>query len=85
MAEEGENENMEIKLETAPHDPRFQTTNQAKHCWSRYIEYHACVKQKGEEDSECQKFKRWYKSLCPNEWLENWDEQRANGTFPGPV
>jgi hypothetical protein len=26
-----------------------------------------------------------YHSLCPSEWIEKWDEQRENGTFPGPA
>lgn len=29
-----------IQLETAPADFRFPTTNQTRHCFTRYIEYH---------------------------------------------
>ncbi|KAK9159965.1 hypothetical protein Syun_006306 [Stephania yunnanensis] len=45
-------ETSEIKLETAPADVRFPTTNQTRHCFTRYIEYHRSVKltlQKGRE------------------------------------
>lgn len=59
----------EIVVSTAPHDKRFPTTNQTKHCWARYLEFHACTKAKGEDDPECEKFQRWYKSLCPAEWV----------------
>ncbi|KAK9073796.1 hypothetical protein SSX86_006390 [Deinandra increscens subsp. villosa] len=86
---DGENtidETPEIKLETAPGDYRFPTTNQSRHCFTRYVEYHRCVAAKGEEDaSECDKFAKYYRSLCPGEWIDRWNEQRENGTFPGPL
>ncbi|XP_057773412.1 cytochrome c oxidase subunit 6b-1-like [Salvia miltiorrhiza] len=78
-------ETPEIKLETAPADFRFPTTNQTRHCFTRYIEYHRCVAAKGEEAPECDKFAKYYRSLCPGEWVDRWNEQRENGTFPGPL
>ncbi|XP_076912005.1 uncharacterized protein LOC143570159 [Bidens hawaiensis] len=79
-------EKPEIKLETAPGDYRFPTTNQSRHCFTRYVEYHRCVAAKGEEDaSECDKFAKYYRALCPGEWIDRWNEQRENGTFPGPL
>lgn len=74
-----------IKLETAPADFRFPTTNQSRHCFTRYIEYHRCVAAKGEDAPECDKFAKYYRSLCPGEWVDRWNEQRENGTFPGPL
>ncbi|KAI3685982.1 hypothetical protein L1987_79651 [Smallanthus sonchifolius] len=78
-------ETPEIKLETAPGDYRFPTTNQSRHCFTRYVEYHRCVAAKGEDASECDKFAKYYRSLCPGEWVDRWNEQRENGTFPGPL
>ncbi|KAK7301172.1 hypothetical protein RJT34_12033 [Clitoria ternatea] len=78
-------ETPEIKLETAPADFRFPTTNQTKHCFTRYIEYHRCVAAKGEGAPECDKFAKYYRALCPGEWIDRWNEQRENGTFPGPL
>ncbi|XVF36670.1 hypothetical protein REPUB_Repub19eG0077300 [Reevesia pubescens] len=78
-------ETPEIKLETAPADFRFPTTNQTRHCFTRYIEYHRCVAAKGEGAQECDKFAKYYRALCPGEWIERWNEQRENGTFPGPL
>ncbi|CAD5164467.1 cytochrome c oxidase subunit 6b-1-like [Musa acuminata AAA Group] len=78
-------EKPEIKIETAPADFRFPTTNQTRHCFTRYIEYHRCIAAKGEDASECNKFAKYYRSLCPGEWVERWNEQRENGTFPGPL
>ncbi|XP_010459999.1 PREDICTED: cytochrome c oxidase subunit 6b-1 [Camelina sativa] len=75
----------EIKLETAPADFRFPTTNQTRHCFTRYIEYHRCVAAKGDDAPECDKFAKFYRSLCPSEWVDRWNEQRENGTFPGPL
>jgi len=78
-------ETPEIKLETAPADFRFPTTNQSRHCFTRYIEYHRCVAAKGEGAPECDKFAKYYRSLCPGEWVDRWNEQRENGTFPSPL
>ena len=64
-------------------DPRFPAQNQAKHCYTRYQEFHKCAKEKDEEDDDCKFFKRAFKSLCPNDWVEAWDEQRDAGLFPG--
>jgi cytochrome c oxidase subunit 6b len=75
----------EIKLETAPADFRFPTTNQTRHCFTRYVEYHRCVAAKGDDAPECDKFAKFYRSLCPSEWVDRWNEQRENGTFPGPL
>ncbi|KDP41415.1 hypothetical protein JCGZ_15822 [Jatropha curcas] len=80
--QEAADEKPEIKLETAPADFRFPTTNQTRHCFARYIEYHRCVAAKGEGAPECDKFAKYYRSLCPGEWIERWNEQRENGTFP---
>ncbi|GAB4834667.1 hypothetical protein Ancab_032930 [Ancistrocladus abbreviatus] len=60
----------EIELKTAPVDWRFPTTNQTHHCYARYIEYHRCMRElKGEEEAVCDKFARYYRSLCPSEWV----------------
>jgi cytochrome c oxidase subunit 6b len=83
--EEDAEEKPEIKIETAPADFRFPTTNQTRHCFTRYVEYHRCVAAKGEGAPECDKFAKYYRSLCPGEWVDRWNEQRENGTFPGPL
>ncbi|XP_062185241.1 cytochrome c oxidase subunit 6b-2-like, partial [Phragmites australis] len=75
----------QIEIKTAPADFRFPTTNQTRHCFTRYVEYHRCVNAKGEAASDCEKFAKYYRSLCPGEWVEKWNEQRENGTFAGPL
>ncbi|KAL6899609.1 hypothetical protein ACP4OV_006267 [Aristida adscensionis] len=74
-----------IEIKTAPADFRFPTTNQTRHCFTRYIEYHRCLNAKGDSAGDCEKFAQYYRSLCPGEWVEKWNEQRENGTFPGPL
>ncbi|KAL4589960.1 hypothetical protein LXL04_002873 [Taraxacum kok-saghyz] len=75
----------QIELKTAPGDYRFPTTNQSRHCFTRYIEFHRCVAAKGDGAGECEKFAKYYRSLCPAEWVDRWNEQRENGVFPGPL
>ncbi|KAJ0091530.1 hypothetical protein Patl1_14433 [Pistacia atlantica] len=58
-----------IELKTAPADFRFPTTNQTRHCFTRYIEFHRCLAAKGEESNECERFAKYYRSLCPGEWM----------------
>ncbi|KAG7033616.1 Cytochrome c oxidase subunit 6b-1, partial [Cucurbita argyrosperma subsp. argyrosperma] len=72
-------------VETAPNDMRFPFTNQTRHCYTRYLEYHSCVQKKGKHAPECNKFAKYYRSLCPAEWIEKWNEQRELGIFPGPI
>ncbi|GFS46820.1 cytochrome C oxidase 6B [Actinidia rufa] len=76
-------ETPEIKLETAPADFRFPTTNQSRHCFTRYIEYHRCVAAKGEGASECVTSLQNIIALFA--LVDRWNEQRENGTFPGPL
>ncbi|KAG0554791.1 hypothetical protein M758_12G122200 [Ceratodon purpureus] len=70
-------------IKTAPMDFRFPTTNQAKHCYTRYNEFHKCAAEKGEDAKECQKYARYYRSLCPGEWVDKWNEERENGNYAG--
>uniref|UniRef100_A0A0D9VM13 Cytochrome c oxidase subunit n=1 Tax=Leersia perrieri TaxID=77586 RepID=A0A0D9VM13_9ORYZ len=73
-------EKLPIKVETTPGDWRFPSANQTKRCFT-------CIeaKGKGEESDDCTKYAKCYRSLCPGEWIERWKEQRANGTFAGPL
>jgi len=87
VAEEEEPEQEEeaasedIVVKTTPFDPRFPQQNQAKHCYTRYNEYHKCAAEKGEE--ECASMAKLYRSICPGDWVEKWNEERENGTWPG--
>ncbi|KAH0942128.1 hypothetical protein HID58_001765 [Brassica napus] len=75
----------QIELKTAPADFRFPTTNQTRHCFTRYIEFHRCTTAKGEDSNDCERFAKYYRALCPGEWVDKWNEQRETGTFPGPL
>ncbi|KAK4535237.1 hypothetical protein CDCA_CDCA04G1262 [Cyanidium caldarium] len=73
-----------VKLETAPRDPRFPSTNQTMTCWVRYLEWKRCQSKDGEDSDECKKLRRWAYAMCPIDWVERWEEQQQDGTFPGP-
>ncbi|KAJ7284827.1 cytochrome c oxidase, subunit VIb [Mycena rebaudengoi] len=69
-------------LRTAPFDARFPNQNQTRNCWQNYCDYFRCINAKGEDFKPCKQFKMNYNSLCPNEWIAKWDDQRESGTFP---
>ena len=71
-------------VRTTPRDPRFLSQNQALHCWNRYNEWLVCLKQSGDDAEEkCQVYRQYATSICPLDWVENWDEAREEGTFMG--
>ncbi|SPP89890.1 blast:Cytochrome c oxidase subunit 6B1 [Drosophila guanche] len=73
------------KLETAPFDPRFPNQNVTRYCYQSYIDFHRCQKKRGEDFAPCNYFQKVYKTMCPNAWVEKWDDQRESGTFPGRI
>ncbi|KAI5644194.1 cytochrome oxidase c subunit VIb domain-containing protein [Phthorimaea operculella] len=56
-----------------------------RHCYQSYLDFHRCQKVRGEKYEACQYFKRVYKSMCPNEWVDKWDSQIEQGNFPGKI
>merc|ERR1712168_1032815 len=73
---------VEIVLKTPTFDARFPNQNQTKNCWQNYLDYQKCIKAKGEEYEPCQYFFRTYRSLCPIAWVDKWNDQIEDGTFP---
>ncbi|CCE31178.1 Cytochrome c oxidase subunit 6B [Claviceps purpurea] len=73
-----------FKLVTGP-DARFPNTNQTKHCWQNYVDYHKCINAKGEDFAPCLQFYHAYRSLCPSSWHTRWDDQREAGNFPAKL
>ncbi|EHH59476.1 Cytochrome c oxidase subunit VIb isoform 1 [Macaca fascicularis] len=84
-------EDIESKIKnykTAPFGSRFPNQNQTRNCWQNYLDFHRCQKAmttKGGNVSVCEWYQRVYQSLCPTSWVTDWDEQRAEGTFPGKI
>ncbi|KAL0053564.1 hypothetical protein WJX82_007575 [Trebouxia sp. C0006] len=83
--DDGEQPSHDITVKTAAYDARFPSYNQARNCYTRYNEYHRCIgpDDKGEEDPECKMYQKAYRSICPMEWVNSWNEQRDAGTWPG--
>lgn len=80
---EGLEELKTVTLETAPYDVRFPSPNQSKRCYAVYCEFHKCLKDQDGDDSNCRRLMRTYRSICPDEWIENWNQMREDGTWFG--
>jgi cytochrome c oxidase subunit 6b len=39
--------------------------------------------QTGGDEEKCSPFARAYRSLCPTEWIERWNEAREEGRWTG--
>jgi cytochrome c oxidase subunit 6b len=63
-------------------DPRFPNQNQTRRCFINYVDLKRCEKVKGEDNRDCDYFKKTVQSLCPNAWTEKWAEQLEQGAFP---
>jgi len=70
--------------ETPFYNPHFPNTNQTKHCWSAYINYHQCTKLKSADDPECLRFLVHARALCPDEWEAGWGEEKEQDKFASP-
>ncbi|KAJ1674786.1 Cytochrome c oxidase subunit 6B, partial [Spiromyces aspiralis] len=69
-------------VNTAGFDPRFPNVNQTKSCWQNYVDYNKCIDVKGEDYAPCKKFLKAVQSLCPDEWVNNWNDSKDNGVNP---
>jgi cytochrome c oxidase subunit 6b len=70
-------------IKTSSVDMRFPSTNQARTCYTRYNEYYKCMQLMGEDCADCVTFKKAALSLCPQDWIEKWEDAREGGTWPG--
>ncbi|CAK9811548.1 Cytochrome c oxidase subunit 12, mitochondrial [Anthophora quadrimaculata] len=71
----------EVKPCTAPYDPRFPNQNQTRYCFTSYVDFQRCKNRHGEDYEACKYFKKVYNAMCPNAWIEKWNDQIENGTF----
>lgn len=68
-------------LSTPSSSPRLTSTTFSLEpsSWQNFVDYQKCITAKGEEFEPCQKFKHTYQSLCPNDWVDTWNEQVEAG------
>ncbi|CAM9220171.1 unnamed protein product [Choristocarpus tenellus] len=79
------------KVKTTSADSRYPLFNQASHCWyvfqkrshQKFNEWVLCVKNADGDEDACKPHRQLAVSLCPNEWVEKWDEERDEGNFSG--
>nr|XP_043627065.1 putative cytochrome c oxidase subunit 6b-like [Erigeron canadensis] len=64
---------------TTPQEKAEKEAKKSQHCYSCYVAYLKCEKQKGERASECKKLEDDYRSNCPPEWIEKWEEEKKHG------
>ncbi len=70
-------------VKTTPYNPYFPNQNQTKHCWVSFVDFKKCEKKLGADAADCKKYFQAYNSLCPEQWVEKWETQIANGQFAG--
>ena len=46
-------------------------------------EYYKCIGEKGEDAEACVKYAKAFRSICPTDWVNKFEEQREEGTWPG--
>ncbi|XP_029166372.1 cytochrome c oxidase subunit 6b-3-like [Nylanderia fulva] len=63
-------------------DPRFQQQNQTQRCFVMYTDFYRCESILGEDSEACTWFKDVFTSICPNAWVQHWDELRLTGRLP---
>uniref|UniRef100_A0A6I8P4J0 Cytochrome c oxidase subunit 6B2 n=1 Tax=Ornithorhynchus anatinus TaxID=9258 RepID=A0A6I8P4J0_ORNAN len=77
------------RWERHPADPRFPNTDQTRHCFQNYLDYHPCnkvMKRCGKDTSPCD----WYQKVpllhfSPSLQVRRWKDQLKDGTFPGKI
>ncbi|GAB1861650.1 Cytochrome c oxidase subunit VIb isoform 2 [Camponotus japonicus] len=67
---------------TPGNDPRFQQQNQTQRCFVMYTDFYRCEYILGEGSEACTWFKDVFTSICPNAWVQGWDELRLTGRLP---
>uniref|UniRef100_A0A915IWQ8 Cytochrome c oxidase subunit 6B1 n=1 Tax=Romanomermis culicivorax TaxID=13658 RepID=A0A915IWQ8_ROMCU len=77
-----ENDRQSKRFWTAPFDARFPQTNQTRHCWQYYVDYHRCKNFKGEDYEPCGYFRAVYECMCPTTWIDKFEGWRAENIFP---
>mmetsp|Transcript_22218 Transcript_22218/g.31921 ORF Transcript_22218/g.31921 Transcript_22218/m.31921 type:complete len:88 (+) Transcript_22218:46-309(+) len=71
-------------LRTTPFDKKhYPATNQTHYCWQKYNEYVLCLKKSSGDEDHCKTAKQLALSICPDEWVQTWQEQREKGIFLG--
>ena len=70
-------------IHTPAYNPYFPNQNQTKHCWVSFVDFKKCEKKLGADAEDCKKYFQAYNSLCPEAWVEKWEDQLSKGTFAG--
>ncbi|KAJ4881390.1 putative cytochrome c oxidase subunit 6b-like [Raphanus sativus] len=66
-------------------DELFPVTNETRHCFNRYMQYHRCLEGKGKDTNDCNSLRDYVRTMCPETLVEKWEEQRKSGTLPSSI
>ncbi len=76
--------NLADSIKTTPFDHKFSgAQNQAFHCFNRFNEYVLCLKTTESDADKCKPLRQLAHSICPDDWINKWDEEIPKGTFAG--
>ncbi|XP_063689774.1 uncharacterized protein LOC134822579 [Bolinopsis microptera] len=64
------------------YDPRYPSFNQGPKCNQYFIDFQKCIWKKGEGYKPCDWFRHHYEHICPQPWIEKWNDQLDRGVFP---
>ena len=73
---------IKFKFETVANDPRFPNCDQSYRCWQKYVDFHKCKQVLNDKHPACQTFLKAYQTICPDGWIERWDDNLQNGILP---
>lgn len=64
-------------------DARFPNTNQTKHCWQNYVDYHKCILAKGEDFAPCRQVRPFPISSERYKKVAKWPGNHSSGSPTG--
>ncbi|XP_056847996.1 putative cytochrome c oxidase subunit 6b-like isoform X2 [Raphanus sativus] len=66
-------------------DELFPVTNETRHCFNRYMQYHRCLEGKGKDTNDCNSLRDYVRTMCPETlvskylWLRNGRNRESLG------
>ncbi|XP_019870363.1 uncharacterized protein LOC109598901 [Aethina tumida] len=72
-------------VKTVAPDARYHNCNVTNWCYASFVDYQKCKILLGDVNPSCDEFKKIFQSICPNAWIQKWEEQIDNGTFAAPL
>ncbi|AEE31520.1 putative cytochrome c oxidase subunit 6b [Arabidopsis thaliana] len=67
-------------------EERFPVTNETRHCFNRFMQYHKCIEKNGRDANDCNNLRDYVRSICPEElvskiWLKSGRNKESQGHY----